>query len=667
MKKSLSIGLKLQIVTLVPMVSIVLVFLFLVKSHMYNSIIAERKASLKNVIDLSMATIQNNQMLVKDNKISIEEAKLRSSAEIGQHFYGKDKDDYVWINDFDHVLVSHPKKSLIGKNMADFKDKKGSFLFQEIVKIAKKDGEGFYQYFWNDKKDPKKHVPKLSFVKSYPEWNWVLGTGIYINDVNEYVNNLIFKFLAVVGAIVLLMAGSIVMISKKIVLKPLTNISAHMRNQLQSLRSSSEQISETGQYLIEGSKEQRENLDNVIFQVGEIRKTVESNSKRAIESSDFSKESVQMSTHGLEIGEDLKRSFNEIKKGNGTITDEMKENEKRFSTITTIISQISEKTTVINDIVFQTKLLAFNASVEAARAGEHGKGFAVVAEEVGNLASMSGSAANEISDMLNESIDEVKKIVEETTRKVNKLIEVSSQNISVGEEKVDECLTQFQTINQNIESVSSMINEIADYSTHQTEGIGEISLSIRELEKSIDQSALLASQTEKVSELVEKENLSLEKNIKNLNQFVFGGNRAVDKKLPNFPWSNDYGLNIDKIDDEHQKIVKLINVLINAINSKNFAHMKKSFDELMQYAVFHFDEEEQFMRSINYPQYEAHAKVHRNLVSQLKEHRAQLETGKFDAEKIVAFIQNWLLSHIMGIDNNYAEYYHEKKEGRKAA
>lgn len=667
MKKSLSIGLKLQIVTLVPMISIVLVLLFLVKSYMYNSIIAERKASLKNVIDLSMATIHNNQMLVKDKIISVEEAKLRSSAEIGQLFYGKDKDDYIWINDFDHVLLSHPKKSLIGKNMADFKDKKGSFLFQEIVKIAKKDGEGFYQYFWNDKKDPKKHVPKMSFVKSYPEWNWVLGTGIYINDVNEYVNNLIFKFLAVVGAIVFLMAGSIVMISKRIVLKPLTNISEHMRNQLQSLRNSSEQISETGQYLIEGSKEQRENLDNVIFQVGEIRKTVESNSKKAIESSDYSKESVQMSTHGLAIGEDLKRSFNEIKRGNGTITDEMKENEKRFSTITTIISQISEKTTVINDIVFQTKLLAFNASVEAARAGEHGKGFAVVAEEVGNLASMSGSAANEISEMLNESIDEVKKIVEETTRKVNKLIEDSSQNISVGEEKVDECLTQFQTINHNIENVSSMINEIADYSTHQTEGIGEISLSIRELEKSIDQSALLASQTEKVSELVEKENLSLEKNIKNLNQFVFGRDKSVDKKLPSFPWSKDYGLNIDKIDDEHQKIVKLINILINAINSKNLAHMKKSFDELMQYAIFHFDEEEQFMRSINYPQYEAHAKVHRNLVSQLKEHRVQLETGKFDAEKIVAFIQNWLLSHIMGIDNNYAEFFHEKKDGKKAA
>jgi methyl-accepting chemotaxis protein len=70
---------------------------------------------------------------------------------------------------------------------------------------------------------------------------------------------------------------------------------------------------------------------------------------------------------------------------------------EQMSEIVKVIQEIETKTKVINDIVFQTKLLSFNASVEAARAGEQGKGFAVVAEEVGNLAQMSGNAAKEIS------------------------------------------------------------------------------------------------------------------------------------------------------------------------------------------------------------------------------------------------------------------------------
>ena len=74
------------------------------------------------------------------------------------------------------------------------------------------------------------------------------------------------------------------------------------------------------------------------------------------------------------------------------------------------IKSIEEKTKVINDIVFQTKLLSFNASVEAARAGEQGKGFAVVAEEVGNLATMSGTSAEEISKLLESSISHIESI-----------------------------------------------------------------------------------------------------------------------------------------------------------------------------------------------------------------------------------------------------------------
>jgi methyl-accepting chemotaxis protein len=89
----------------------------------------------------------------------------------------------------------------------------------------------------------------------------------------------------------------------------------------------------------------------------------------------------------------------------------MNKSNDEISSIVKVIAEIGDKTKVINDIVFQTKLLSFNASVEAARAGEQGKGFAVVAEEVGNLATMSGKAAEEISSMLGDSMGKVELIV----------------------------------------------------------------------------------------------------------------------------------------------------------------------------------------------------------------------------------------------------------------
>src|SRR5690606_1064272 len=98
---------------------------------------------------------------------------------------------------------------------------------------------------------------------------------------------------------------------------------------------------------------------------------------------------------GVEQINSLGSAFDEIKDGSHEMVEQMNENARQIDEIGALIRRIEEKTSMINDIVFQTKLLAFNASVEAARAGEAGKGFAVVAEEVGSLAAKSGASAKE--------------------------------------------------------------------------------------------------------------------------------------------------------------------------------------------------------------------------------------------------------------------------------
>lgn len=141
-----------------------------------------------------------------------------------------------------------------------------------------------------------------------------------------------------------------------------------------------------------------------------------------------------------------------------------------IAAIVNVFTEIQEKAKVINEIVFQTQLLSFNASVEAARAGEHGKGFAVVAEEVGNLAEMSGSASGEIGGLLSESLKKVENTVEEVQSQIAKLVVEGGRGILVLEQIVQEA----QVANQKT-------LEISQASEEQSKGIREISLAMNQL------------------------------------------------------------------------------------------------------------------------------------------------------------------------------------------
>ena len=98
---------------------------------------------------------------------------------------------YFWINDFAPVMLMHPiKPSLEGKNVSQFKDPNGIFYFQEMLRIAKQKGEGFvnYSFYGKSTGDNKETVqPKVSFIKVLKQWNWIIGTGIYLGDIDEMV------------------------------------------------------------------------------------------------------------------------------------------------------------------------------------------------------------------------------------------------------------------------------------------------------------------------------------------------------------------------------------------------------------------------------------------------------------------------------------------------
>lgn len=137
---------------------------------------------------------------------------------------------------------------------------------------------------------------------------------------------------------------------------------------------------------------------------------------------------------------------------------------KNIEEINRVILEIAEKTKVINEIVFQTKLLSFNASVEAARAGEQGKGFAVVAEEVGNLATMSVNAAQDISNMLGESTAKIQEIVRQTKEEMSRLTTQSKNDVENGIKVARDCDVVLNEIVKNVNHVDQLVREITEAS-----------------------------------------------------------------------------------------------------------------------------------------------------------------------------------------------------------
>lgn len=244
--------------------------------------------------------------------------------------------------------------------------------------------------------------------------------------------------------------------------------------------------------LSEAATEQAAALQETVAAVDEISAMVGKNAEAAEQSKVVSAKSREAATEGRQTVESMIQAIDDINSANEEISEQMSHSNRQLSEITKLIQTIGAKTKVINEIVFQTKLLSFNASVEAARAGEYGKGFAVVAEEVGNLAQMSGNAAKEITELLDQSVGQVEAIVSETKQKVEKLMLNSKSKVEVGSQTAKQCNEALEEILKNVSSVDSLVAEIAVASQEQGAGIREISKAVGQMEEVTQQNSAAA-------------------------------------------------------------------------------------------------------------------------------------------------------------------------------
>lgn len=263
----------------------------------------------------------------------------------------------------------------------------------------------------------------------------------------------------------------------------LKNVIENLNETTPKLTQSAEYLNDLSSSLSSCSTEQAAAVQETASSLEEVFGMVNRNAENAGRARDNSLQSLEQVKQGQESVEKMISSLKDISSNNEVLNEFISKNNKELEEIVSVITDIANKTKVINDIVFQTKLLSFNASVEAARAGEHGKGFAVVAEEIGNLAVMSGTSADEIKRLLDESNHKVRNIIAHTKENVEAISIEGSQKVKNGVVRAEECHQILNTIATAVEDLELIIQEVAVASTEQSKGISEVNKAMSQIDQ----------------------------------------------------------------------------------------------------------------------------------------------------------------------------------------
>ena len=306
-------------------------------------------------------------------------------------------------------------------------------------------------------------------------------------------------------------------------IKRIINLSSRLRDSSQVTEKSSTNMSMASSKVSSSVTEQASAIQETVATLNEISAMVNKSVESAKTSTEKADESQKVAKEGKHAVDDMVEAIDQINGNNEDIMKEMSRSNEEIVKIVDVIKEISEKTNVINDIVFQTKLLSFNASVEAARAGEHGKGFAVVAEEVGNLAQMSGNAALEIEDLLSGSIKKVQSIVEETQRNVEVLIKDAKTSVERGVEVSGTCGRILDQVVDNVDAVTRLMAEISNASQEQAEGINNITVAMNQLDEVTHSNSTIAQETSGFADSLSEQTSILNNIVEELESEVLGG------------------------------------------------------------------------------------------------------------------------------------------------
>jgi len=477
-----------------------------------SSLLSERVEKTRNLVDVAHSTLAEQHRLEVEGKISRQEAQRRAMEAIRAMRY--DGANYFWINDMHPTMVMHPTKpELEGKDLSELKDPSGRTIFVEMTEAARTRNGGFVSYQW-PKPGSAEPVQKLSYVRAFEPWGWVIGTGIYIEDldaawrksatlagflglsclvalliVSTRVSRSIFvRFQAMIERMKNVAQGDLTQRveitsqdelgelaqSFNTFLDKLQEILYQVSSNTQSLATTSEEISASSRDQAQAAELQKDQTTQVAAAMQEMAATVHEVSENSNRAAGASQKAAEMAREGGKVVEETLSRMRTIATSVGDTAGKVQELGKRSD-------EIGRISGVIEDIADQTNLLALNAAIEAARAGEQGRGFAVVADEVRKLAERTGNATKEIAAMIRN--------IQAETKTAVAAMQAGSKEVESGVESTRQAGDSLQAIIKMSEQVGDMVTQIATAATEQA-------ATTEQINGNVEQIARIASSTE---------------------------------------------------------------------------------------------------------------------------------------------------------------------------
>ena len=452
---------------------------------------AARQQATRHTVEVAHGVLTWAHSLETSGKMDRAAAQAMAKSAIAALRY--EGDEYFWINDMTPNVVMHPiKPALDGTNVSGLKDPNGMALFVAFANKVRQDKEGFVPYLW-PKPGSDEPVEKLSFVKGFEPWGWVIGSGIYIDDLQAELIAYAQRLLLILGVALALSIALSRSISRSIVkglnkairvaqaiaqgdisqdvkvrgghdevgklMQAMADMTVNLRQMVGMVQESAHSMETAASEIAAGNndlsgrtEQTASNLEQTAAAMAEIHETTERNAAATNQAGVISAAASQTASSGSRV-------VNEVV---GTMAQ-----------ITLASRRIADITGVIDSIAFQTNILALNAAVEAARAGEQGRGFAVVASEVRNLATRSAEAAKEIKGLIGESVTRVE----------------------AGEQQASSAGQTMQAMVQSVQQLAALVETMRQANQEQATGVGEVNLAVANLDQMTQQNSALVEES----------------------------------------------------------------------------------------------------------------------------------------------------------------------------